>query len=83
MRYRASKKMSHRRLQDPHQKQYVLLPFGGGHNTSILQHSMIRIVHIVQFTAWPLVRVFTKNSKPTITNTLFVGQTLIIGCVCA
>ena len=34
MRYRASKKVSRRcwRQQDPHQKQYVPLPFGGGHN---------------------------------------------------
>ena len=36
MRYRANKKVSHwrqsRRQQDPHQKQYVPLPFGGGHN---------------------------------------------------
>ena len=28
MRYRANKKVK----QDPHQKQYVPLPFGGGHN---------------------------------------------------
>ena len=36
MRYRANKKVSHRRWRrrqrDPHQKQYVPLPFGGGHN---------------------------------------------------
>ena len=38
MRYRANKKVSrwrqrqHRHQQDPHQKQYVPLPFGGGHN---------------------------------------------------
>ena len=30
MRYRANKKVSCR--QDQHQKQYVPLPFGGGHN---------------------------------------------------
>ena len=29
MRYRVNKKVS--RQQDPHQKQYVPLPFGGGH----------------------------------------------------
>ena len=40
MRYRANKKVSHwrRRQQDPHQKQYVPLPFGGGHNNIVLQH---------------------------------------------
>ena len=34
MRYRANKKVSRRRRrqQDLHQKQYVHLPFGGGHN---------------------------------------------------
>ena len=34
MRYRANKKVSRWRWrqQDPHQKQYVPLPFGGGHN---------------------------------------------------
>ena len=33
MRYRANKKVSRqcRRQQDPHQKVYVSLPFGGGH----------------------------------------------------
>ena len=38
MRYRANKKLSRRcRLrhqQEPHQKQYVPLPFGGGHKNS-------------------------------------------------
>ena len=45
MRYRANKKVTRwlrrrrqrqrqrRRQQDPHQKQYVPLPFGGGHNS--------------------------------------------------
>ena len=32
VRYRANKKVSRRRQQDPHKKQYVPLPFGGGHN---------------------------------------------------
>ena len=32
MRYRANKKVPRRRQQDPHQKQYVPLSFGGGHN---------------------------------------------------
>ena len=34
MTYRANKKVSRwrRHQQDPHQKQYVPLPFGGGHN---------------------------------------------------
>ena len=32
MRYRANKKVSRRRQQDPHQKQYAPLSFGGGHN---------------------------------------------------
>ena len=36
MRYRAKNEVSRQRQrgrqQDPHQKQYVPLPFGGGHN---------------------------------------------------
>ena len=32
MRYHAYKKVSRRRQQDPHQKQYVPLSYGGGHN---------------------------------------------------
>ena len=34
MRYRANKKVTRwrQRQQDPHQKQYVPLPFCGGHN---------------------------------------------------
>ena len=39
MRYRAHKKLSRqrwrRRQRDPHQKQYVPLPFGWGHNYHI------------------------------------------------
>ena len=31
MKYHAYKKVSHQRQQDPHQKQYVPLPFGGRH----------------------------------------------------
>ena len=53
MRYRANKKVSrwHRRQhqcrhqQDPHQKQYVPLPFGGGHNDVHTWNSLQGIRH--------------------------------------
>ena len=65
MRYRANKKVSRRRRrrhqrqrqQDPHQKQYVLFPFGWGHNDvsacdiKIVQFYMMKMLypeHITQ-----------------------------------
>ena len=35
MRYSANNKVSRWRQQDPHQKQYVRLPFGGGHGKMV------------------------------------------------
>ena len=41
MRYRANKKVSRRRQQDLHQKQYVRLPFRGGHNKLQQKHTTL------------------------------------------
>ena len=59
MRYRANKKVSRRRRhrrwrrrqQDPHQKQYAPLPFGGGHkNFNTVKISFCKVaVLIIKF----------------------------------
>ena len=78
MRYRANKKLSRRcRLrhqQEPHQKQYVPLPFGGGHKNSpnlFINNKTLQYVWGVPYSA----DIIWAMSRENLSSGLWPGKT--------